>query len=78
MAQLFPSQRVVQEPAAPAAPESFVENQILGPFPRPTKMETLQVELRNLFLSCSPGNSYAHQSLEPMDGFTLKKSLGKI
>lgn len=36
------------------------------------------MELRNLFLSCSPGNSYAHQSLEPMDGFTLKKSLGKI
>lgn len=53
-------QSEVPAAAAPASAGSLLEMRILGPRPKPTDSESLEMGLQNLLLKTSPGDSHAH------------------
>lgn len=49
-----------QEPAVSASPETFAEEQILGPYTRPNLAEILEVGPKICVLPISPSDAVAH------------------
>lgn len=53
----------MSEPAATSSPKNWSETQILGSYPRTTKLDTLEVDIIAICISASPPGNSARSSL---------------